>query len=158
MKLEIEFAVHILQAIEDAPGSLLEKGERISSFIFTEDEKYSYHCLMLEQAGLIRIWEPSNKDPQLPHRFFYVDEINAVAQVLEVDSPMPVLGEPTPEHHRVFVFPMMMTFEGHKFLDCLRTTGQRSRFADLLRERGLSLTVATAKELLPVFLRQALEQ
>ena len=158
MKLDLEFAVLILQAIEDAPRSVLEKGERISNFIFTEDEKYSYHCLMLEQAGLIRIWEPSNKDPQLPHQFFYVDEINAVAQVLEVDSPMPVLGEPTPEHHRVFVFPMMMTFEGHRFLDGLRTSVQRSKFANLLRECGFPLTVATAKELLPVFLRQELEQ
>ena len=158
MKLDLEFAILILQAIEHAQGSVLEKGERISNFIFTEDERYSYHCLMLKQAGLIRIWEPSNKDPQLPHRFFYVDEINAVAQVLAVDSPTPVQEEETYDNHRVFVFPMMITFEGHKFLDCLRTTGPRSKFADLLSERGLSLTVATAKELLPVFLQQALEQ
>ena len=157
MKLDLEFAILILQAMEDAPGSVLEKGERISNLIFSEDERYSYHCLMLEQAGLIRNWEPSNKDPKLPHRFFYVDETNAVAQVLAVDSPTPVTEEEIYDKHRVVVLPMMMTFEGHRFLDTLRTSGQRGKFADLLRERGLPLSVATAKELLPIFLKQALE-
>ena len=158
MKLDLDFAILILQAMEDAPGSVLEKGQRINSLTFTEDEMYSYHCLMLEQAGLIRNWEPSNKDSKLPHRFFYVDEANAVAQVIAVDGRLPESEEETNDNHRVFVFPMMMTFEGHKFLDGLRTSSQRDKFANLLRERGLSLTVATAKELLPVFLQQALEK
>ena len=157
MKLDLEFAILILQAMEDAPGSVLEKGERISNFIFTEDERYSYHCLMLEQAGLIRIWEPSNKDPQLPHRLFYVDETNAVAQVLAVDSITPTTEDGTYNNHRVFVFPMMMTFDGHRFLDGLRTSEQRGKLADLLRERGLPLSLVNAKELLPLFIKQALE-
>ena len=158
MKLDLDFAILILQAMEDAPGSVLEKGEQISNFIFAQDERYSYHCLMLEQAGLIRNWEPSNRDPQLPHRFFYIDESNAVAKVLEVDSITSATEEETYDNHRVFVSPMMMTFEGHKFLDTLRTSGLRGKFAGLLKGRGLPLSVATAKELLPVFLKQALEQ
>ena len=61
MKLDIDFAIRIMEAMENSERSVIESEEQLLEGIEPDDELYSYHCLMLAQAGLIEIWFPSNR-------------------------------------------------------------------------------------------------
>ena len=80
MKLDIEFALRIMETMENAEKSVIETGDQLLEGIDPEEEKHSYHCLMLAQAGLIEIWPPSNKGMVLADPYRYVAEGTAVAR------------------------------------------------------------------------------
>ncbi len=74
MKLDIDFATRIMEAIENSEKSVIEAEDQLLEGTEPEDEKYSYHCLMLAQAGLIEIWPPSNKEMTLADPYRYIAE------------------------------------------------------------------------------------
>ena len=100
-----------------------------------EDETYSYHCLMLAQAGPIEIWFPSNSQRTMSSPYAYIAEGVAVAEDSRIDN-----------RHRVIAFPMVMTYDGHKFLETVRNEDARSKIRTFLTEKGLPWALSTVKE------------
>ena len=135
MKLDLDFAIQIMEAIEQADKSVIEPEEKLLGGIEAEDERYSYHCLMLAQAGLIEIWFPSNNGRTMDSPYAYIAEGVAVVEDSRIDYG-----------HRVIAFPMMMTYEGHKFLETIRNEDARSRIRTFLTEQGLPFALSTVKE------------
>ena len=55
MQFDIDFAINILKAMESHDKSILVPEEDLPDD--AGSEKYGYHCLMLEQAGFIEVWD-----------------------------------------------------------------------------------------------------
>ena len=136
MELDLDFAIEILEAMERADRSVIEPEEELLDGIDFEDERYSYHCLMLAQAGLIEIWFPSNQERTMSSPYAYIAEGVAVAEDSRIDN-----------RHRVIAFPMVLTYEGHKFLEAMRNEGTRERLRELLTEKGLPWALTTVQEI-----------
>ena len=143
MKLEIDFAIEILEAIEESDRAVLDIGSRILGGEHSTDEKYSYHCLMLAKAGLIQIWEPRDSDELTDAGYSYVDRENAIA--VDIASG---------NNHVIIARPKMLTFEGHEFLDTLREKENRNGMLTFLKDNGLPWTISIAKECLGAFIKQ----
>ena len=135
MNLDIDFAIRIMEAMEDSGKSVIEFADQLLEEIDPEDETYSYHCLMLAQAGLIEIWFPSNRERTLDSPYTYIDEGVAVAEDSRIDYK-----------HRIIAFPMTLTYDGHKFLETIRNEDARSRIRTFLTEQGLPFALSTVKE------------
>ena len=139
MKLDIDFAIRIMEAMEEADKSVIETWEELLDDVDSQDERYNYHCLMMNQAGLIKIWTPSNEGIAVGNPYWYVDETTPVA----VDDR---ISDGTHDCHRVMAFPMMLTYDGHKFLETIRNEDARSRIKTFLTEQGLPFALSTVKE------------
>ena len=135
MKLEMEFAIQILEAMESSDRAIIEKGQRILEGMGVGEEKYGYHCLMLEQAGLIRLWPTNNFQELIESGSAYVDPDNAIVEDLDFH-----------DNHSILAHPMMITYEGHKFLEVVRTEGSRNRLRTFLAENGMPWALTTVKE------------
>ena len=142
MELDLDFAIRIMEAIKQTDKTLVEPWNQILEDVEVEDERYSYHCLMMDQAGLIKIWRLSDEElmkmPEI-NIYYYIDTETAVV----VDSRIKYEGH---EGHRVMAFPMILTYEGHKFLDALQGEGAINKIRGFLAEKGLPLALTTAKE------------
>ena len=143
MKLEIEFAVAILEAIESADSAVIEEDQKIMEGGDPGDEKYSYHCLMLSEAGLIKIWKPRDSAALNDGGYTYVDKENAIIQDFEFEGT-----------HRIFANPMMLTFEGHTFLEAMRLPERRNSISKFLEEKGLPFAISVVKESISSYIRQ----
>ena len=86
MELDLDFAIKIMEAMEQADRSVIEPEEELLDGIETEDERYSYHSLMLAQAGLIEIWFPSNSQRTMSSPYAYIAEGVAVAEDSRIDN------------------------------------------------------------------------
>ena len=135
MKLDIDFAIRIMEAMENSERSVIESEEQLLEGIEPDDELYSYHCLMLAQAGLIEIWFPSNRARTMDSPYAYIEEGVAVAEDSRIDY-----------RHRIIAFPMTLTYDGHKFLETIRNEDARSRIRTFLTEQGLPFALSTVKE------------
>ena len=136
MKLELDFAIQIMEAMENSARSVIEPKEQLLEGIEPDDEKLGYHCLMLDQTGLIRIWPPSNKGMSLADPYRYIEEGTAVARDSRIDYK-----------HRVIAFPMILTYDGHKFLETIRNEDARSKIRAFMTERGLPWALSTVKDI-----------
>ena len=135
MKLDIDFATRIMEAIENSEKSVIEAEDQLLDGTEPEDENYSYHCLMLSQAGLIEIWPPSNKSMTLADPYRYIAEGTAVARDSRIEYK-----------HRIIAFPMTLTYDGHKFLETVRNEDARSKIRIFLTEKGLPWALSTVKD------------
>ena len=135
MKLDIDFATRIMEAIENSEKSVIEAEDQLLDGTEPEDENYSYHCLMLSQAGLIEIWPPSNKSMTLADPYRYITEGTAVARDSRIEYK-----------HRIIAFPMTLTYDGHKFLETVRNEDARSNIRTFLTEKGLPWALSTVKD------------
>ena len=143
MKLEMDFAVAILEAMESAESAVIEPDQRIMEESAPGEEQYSYHCLMLAEARLIRIWEPRDTAELNDAGYSYVDQRNAIVQEFEFSGK-----------HRIFANPMMLTYEGHAFLEAMRAPEGRNRIKEFLEEKGLPLAISVVKESISAYIRQ----
>ena len=134
MELSIDLATKIMEAMEKTDKSVIEEDEELLEGIDPEDERLHFHCLMLNQAGLIAIWPPG----RVESRFF--NSYTAAGQPI-----MEKEGEPG--QNRVIAYPMMLTYEGHKFLETIRNEEAKTRIRDFLTEHGLPFAFSTVKEL-----------
>ena len=135
MKLDIDFATRIMEAIEKSEKSVIEAEDQLLDGTEPEDENYSYHCLMLSQAGLIEIWPPSNKSMTLADPYRYIAEGTAVARDSRIEYK-----------HRIIAFPMTLTYDGHKFLETVRNEDARNKIRTFLTEKGLPWALSTVKD------------
>ena len=135
MKLDIYFAIRIMAAMESSDKSVIEPKNQLLEGVDPEDEEYSYHCLMLSQAGLIEIWPPSNKGMSIADPYRYIDEGIAVASDSRINY-----------EHKIIAFPMTLTYDGHKFLETIRNEDSRNRIKAFLTEHGLPFAFSMVKE------------
>ena len=56
MKLDIDYAIGILAAMEDDEAPEFDASHTFQNYAL-ESSKYGYHCLMLKEAGLIEAWD-----------------------------------------------------------------------------------------------------
>ena len=56
MKLDIDYAIGILAAIEDDDVAIVDPSHTFQNYD-PESPKYGYHCRMLQEAGLIEAWD-----------------------------------------------------------------------------------------------------
>ena len=133
MELDMEFSIAILEAMEQHSRAVIEPEESLSSDIDQHDERFSYHCLMLTQAGLIEVWPCSNSNMYMGSEYAYISEGMAVARFRDGG-------------HGVVCSPMILTYEGHRFLDALRSEPTRGKVEEFVREKGLPWTFTIAKD------------
>ena len=133
MKLDIDFAIRIMEAMENSDKSVIEPENQLLEGIEPTDERFSYHCLMLNQAGLIDIW-PANRTGSSTY-YTYIQDGFAV-----------IKDQETRRQHRVIAFPLALTYDGHKFLETIRNEDARNRIRNFLTEQGLPFALSTVKE------------
>ena len=133
MKLDMELAIEILKEIESSEIPILERNEEKAESKDTQLHRHSYHCLMLAQAGLIILWP----QPQLQAYGMGFVEIDS-AMIEDVDPG---------EERRFAAQPMMLTYEGHKFLETIRNEDARGKIRAFLTEHGLPFAFSTVKEI-----------
>ena len=56
MKLDIDYAIGILAAMEDDEAPEFDASHTFQNYDL-KSSKYGYHCLMLQEAGLIKAWD-----------------------------------------------------------------------------------------------------
>ena len=134
MELSIDFATRIMEAMQRADKSVIEGDEELLEGIDPTDERLHFHCLMLNQAGLIDIWPPDRTASVHFHTY-----------ILDGQPIIEKRGEPG--QHRVMAYPMMLTYEGHKFLETIHNEEARNRIRAFLKEQGLPFALSTVKEL-----------
>ena len=133
MKLDIDFTIHIMGAMENSDKPIIEAETQLLEGIESTDERLSYHCLMLNQAGLIDIWPPNRTGSST--YYTYIEEGYSV-----IEDPE------TRGHYRVLAFPMTLTYDGHKFLETIRNEDSRNRIKAFLAEHGLPFAFSMVKE------------
>ena len=132
----MELAIQILEAMESSDRAIVEMGQQLLEDVEVHDERYRYHCLMLAQAGLIRLWPIRNFQELIDSGHSYVDTDNAIIE--EHDSR---------DGHAILAHPLMLTYDGHKFLETIRNEDTRNRLQTFLTEHGLPFAFSTVKEI-----------
>lgn len=133
MKLDIDFAIQIMEAMENSDKPIIEAETELLEGVEFTDERFNYHCLMLNQARLIDIW-PQNRTGSHRH-YTYIEEGYPV-----------IRDRGARNHHRIIAFPMILTYDGHKFLETIRNEDARGKIRDFLAEHGLPFALSTVKE------------
>ena len=131
----MEFAIRIMEAMESSDRAIVEMGHQVLEDGEVGDERYRYHCLMLAQAGLIRLWPLRNFQELIDNGFSYVDTDNAIVE--HHDSH---------EIHAILPHPLMLTYEGHKFLETIHNEEARGKIQAFLTEHGLPFAFSMVKE------------
>ena len=131
----MELAIQILEAMESSDRAIVEMGQQLLEDVEVDDERYRYHCLMLAQAELIRLWPIRNVQELIDSGHSYVDTDNAIIE--EHDSH---------DRHAIFAHPLMLTYDGHKFLETIRNEDTRNKIRTSLTEHGLPFALSTVKE------------
>ena len=135
MELSIDFATRIMEAMQRTDKSVIEEDEELLEGIDTTDERLHFHYLMLNQAGLIDIWPPDRTASVHSHTY-----------ILDGQPIIEKRGEPG--QHRVIAYPMMLTYEGHKFLETTRNEeAQETESRAFLADHGLPFAFSMVKEL-----------
>ena len=135
MKLEMEFAIKIMEAMESSDRALIEMGQQILEDTPVNDERYRYHCLMLGKAGLITLWPTKNFQELIEAGFSYIDEDNAIVESMD-DAGI----------HYILAHPMMLTYDGHRFLDVVRPEGTMEKIKSHFVEQGLPFVLSMVKD------------
>ena len=56
MRLDLDYAIGILKAMEDDDAPIFDPSHSYQDYD-SESPTFGYHCLMLEEAGLIEAWD-----------------------------------------------------------------------------------------------------
>ena len=67
MKLDIDYAIGILAAMEDDDNAIFDASQTFQDYD-PESSKYGYHCLMLREAGLIEVWDMRSMGNHMDYR------------------------------------------------------------------------------------------
>ena len=65
--------------MEQHSRAVVEPEESLLPDVAQYEERFSYHCLMLTQAGLIEVWPCSNSKAHMGSEYAYIAKGMAVA-------------------------------------------------------------------------------
>ena len=146
MHLDQDYAVSILEALQEHPSVLVSQEALLLTGEDVRSERYHYHSLMLKQQGLIEIWPP----------MAHLQEIESAVAFLEGGGTVWRDRPGEESEGRLVCWPLMLTYEGHRFLDVMQSETLREKVKAFVESKGIPFTLSFLKDALPAFLKETL--